>query len=121
MAKFTPDITLDAYLDFIAACTRMDIVSDVSTPTTLANTVATVTLTAGDGNGDFAITDGTSGRKLTVGAQTAVPITATGACNHIVLSLDGVIRYVTTGDGQTLYISGTVDMPAFNIQLNDPT
>jgi len=121
MSKFAPDITLDAALDYIAACTRMDIVSDVSTPTDLTNTVANVTLTAGAGNGDYTKADGTSGRKVSVAAQSDVPITDTGACNHIVLSLAGVIRYVTTGDGQTLYSSGTVDLPAFDIQFNDPT
>lgn len=122
MPKFAPDNTLDAMLDEIATCDRMDIVSDAGVPADLTNSLANVTLTPGDGNGDFTIADGDAGgRKVTVTAQSGVSITATGAANHVVLSLSGTIKYVTTGDGQTLNSGGTVDFPAFKITSADPT
>jgi len=122
MSKFAPNDTIDAMLDEIATCTQMDVVSDSSTPTDLSNTLATVTLTAGDGNGDYVIADGdTSGRKLTVGAQTGVSITGSGTALHIVLSLSSVIKYVTTCTSQALTSGGTVDIPAFDIEVLDPS
>lgn len=122
MSKFVPDATIDAYLDTIATATLLSVVSDVSTPADLTNTLASVSLTAGDGNGDFTIADGdVSGRKLTVGAQSGVSISASGNANHIVLSLDGTILHITTCTQQALTSGGTVDVPAYDIELLDPS
>lgn len=122
MPKECPDNTHDALLDEIATCTRLDITSDVGTPANLTNSLANVTLTAGDGNGDFTIGDGdTSGRKLTVAAQSGASIGSTGDARHYVLSLSGTIKYVTTCTQQTLTSGGTVDIPAFTVENRDPT
>lgn len=122
MSKFVPDAVIDTLLDEIATATRMDVVSDVSTPTDLTNSLANVTLTAGDGNGDFTIAAGdTSGRKLTVAQQTGVSITSTGDANHVVLSLTGTILDVTTCTTQTLTSGGTVTFPAWDHEVLDPT
>lgn len=122
MSKFAPDATIKAYLDKIATATLLSVVSDTSTPTDLTNTLASVALTAGDGNGDFTIGEGdTSGRKVTVGAQSGVSISASGNANHIVLSLDGTILHITTCTQQALTSGGTVDVPAYDIELLDPS
>lgn len=122
MSKFVPDTVIDTLLDEIATATRMDVVSDVSTPTGLTNSLANVTLTAGDGNGDFTVGAGdTSGRKLTIAQQTGVSITATGDAAHVVLSLGGTILDVTTCTTQTLTSGGTVTFPEWDHEVLDPT
>lgn len=122
MTAFLPDTTLDAALDEIATCTRLDVVSDTSTPTDLTNTLGNVTLTAGDGNGDYVIADGdVSGRKLTVGAQSDFAVTGTGDAKHIVLSLGGTIKAIATCTTQTLTSGNTVSTPAFDIEITDPS
>jgi len=122
MGKFAPNDTIDAMLDEIATCTRLDVTSDSSTPTDLTNTLANVTLTAGDGNGDYTIGDGdSSGRKLAVAEQADVSITGSGDARHIVLSLSSTIKYVTTCTQQTLTSGGTVTVPTFDIEVADPS
>lgn len=82
------DAVLDAALDYIADnCDRVDICS--TEPTTYAEATSTYTLgnytpTAGAGNGDWTIANGdTSGRKLTLGAQTGNNATGTGTGAYI--------------------------------------
>lgn len=88
MAVFTPDATLDAMLNVIADnCDRVDVCS--AEPSTYAEATSTYTLgnytlTAGDGNGDWTIANGdSSGRKLTLSAQTGNNATGTGTATHI--------------------------------------
>lgn len=122
MAKFVPDAVIDTLLDEVATATRMDVTSDVGTPTDLTNSLANVTLTAGDGNGDFTIAAGdTSGRKLTVTQQSNVSITSDGTALHVVLSLGGTILDVTTCTSQALTSGGTVTFPAWDHEVLDPT
>lgn len=122
MGAYVIDAANDALLDYIAACTRLDIVSDSSTPSNLTNTLLNVTLTAGDGNGDYTIGDGdTSGRKLTVTAQEGITPTGDGTGRHLVLSLSGTIRYVTTITEQAMTTADTINIPAFDHEVRDPT
>ena len=122
MSKFVPDATIDTLLDKVATATRMDVTSDSSTPANLTNSLADVTLTAGDGNGDFTIANGdTSGRKLTIAQQADVDIDTTGTARHIVLSLSGTILAVTTCTEQSLTSGGTVTFPAWDHEVADPT
>lgn len=119
MSKSAPDASLDPNLDEIATCTQMDLVSDSSTPTNLTNSLASVSLTPGDGNGDFTIADGDSGgRKLTITAKPGTTVTTPGTARHVVLSLSGTIKYVTTCVETA--IAGTVDIPAWKITFGDP-
>jgi hypothetical protein len=79
-------------------------------------------MTAGAGNGDYTIADGdTNGRKLTVLQQTAMSITASGTANHIVLDDGTTLLYVTTATAQALTSGGTVTVPAWDIEIADPT
>jgi hypothetical protein len=124
MAKAVDDTVLDAALDEIATCTRLVVCS--GQPANFAGiaavALADVTLTAGDGNGDYVIANGdTNGRKLTVGAQTAVDIDTTGTATHVTLDNGSVLKYVTTCTSQALVDTGTVDVPAWDIEIADPT
>jgi hypothetical protein len=122
MGVMVQDAVMDAALDEVATATRLDVTSDSSTPTDLSNTLANVTLTAGDGNGDYVIADGdSSGRKITVAQQADVSITGSGTAKHIVLSLAGTIKLVTTCTDQVLTSGGTVTVPAFSYTLPDPS
>lgn len=127
MAKAAPDAMIDAALAYAAASDILTVCS--SQPTTYAEATSTykladVALTPGDGNGDFTIANGdVSGRKLTVAAQSAVDIDSSGTALHVALCLssDTTLRYVTTCTSQALVSGGTVDVPAFDIEIADPT
>lgn len=122
MGKSVHNDVLDDALDRVATATRLDVTSDAGTPTDLTNTLANVTLTAGDGNGDYVIGEGDAdGRKIAVAEQADVSITGTGTALHVVLSLGGAILLTTTCTSQALTSGGTVTIPTFDYELADPT
>lgn len=123
MAKAIPDAVLDVLLDEIATGTRMVVCS--GQPANFAGiaavALADVTLTAGDGNGDYTIANGdVSGRKLTVGQQSSVEIDATGDATHVSIDDGTNLLAVTTCTTQSLTDGGTVTIPAFDIEVSDP-
>lgn len=126
MAKATPDDVMDAFLDEIALADMLYVCS--GQPANFAGiaavALADVALTPGDGNGDFTIANGdTNGRKVTVAQQATVPIDTTGTATHVVLAVAAGSRliYVTTCTSQGLTSGGTVTVPAWDIELADPT
>ena len=122
MGKTVHNDVLDDALDKVATATRLDVCSDAGTPTDLTNSLANVTLTAGDGNGDYVVGEGDSnGRKIAVAEQADVAITDTGDALHVVLSLGGTILLTTTCTQQSLTQGGTVTIPTFDYELADPT
>lgn len=123
MAKWANDNVMDAALDLVATATRMVVTS--AQPANFAGiaavALADVTLTAGDGNGDYTIANGdTSGRKLTVAQQASITIDASGDATHVCLDDGSTLLYVTTCTTQTLTSGGTVTVPAFDIEIADP-
>jgi hypothetical protein len=83
--------------------------------------LATVTLTVGDGQGDFTIAEGdVSGRKVTVEQQTDISISNTGTAAHIAITDGADLLFVTTCTPQALTSGGTVTVPAFDIEVEDP-
>jgi hypothetical protein len=120
MAKHVPDLVMDAALDYVAACTQMDVTSDVSTPANLTNSLADVTMAGGDftkAQGDA----GAGSRKVTMGAKSGVVVDENGTPRHVVLSLTGTIRLVTTCTGPDLTATSTVDFPAWKYEIGVPT
>jgi hypothetical protein len=125
MAKAAPDIIMDGALDIIASATRMIACSAQPTTYTEANAtyaLADVTMAGGDftkANGD------TSGRKVTMGAKSSVLIDASGTATHVALVrvADSTLIYVTTCTSQALTANGsnTVNFPAWDIEIADPT
>lgn len=125
MAKWSLDANMDAMLANIAQSDMLHVCS--GQPANYAGIAAVmlaeVALTAGAGNGDYTLANGdTSGRKLTVAAQSAVSITNSGTATHIALS-DGsaTLYYVTTCTSQALTSGGTVDVPAWDVEVADPS
>lgn len=124
MAKSISDPVLDAALAKIATCTRLVICS--GQPANFAGiaavALADVVMTAGDGAGDYVIANGdTSGRKVGVQQQAAVPIDASGTATHVVLD-DGVtLQAVATCTSQGLTSGGTVTCPTHDYEFADPT
>lgn len=119
MGKSIPDAIMDAALDAVAASTRMDVTSDVSTPTDLTNTLGNVAMAGGDftkAQGDA----GAGSRKVTMGAKAGVSVTGTGTPLHVILSLAAVIKLITTATGPGLTSGSTVDFPAFKYEIGIP-
>ncbi|GIK42453.1 MAG: hypothetical protein BroJett011_62860 [Chloroflexota bacterium] len=126
MAKWANDSMMDAALAYVADNgDRLDVCS--GQPANYAGiaavTLATVALTAGAGNGDYTLANGdTNGRKLTVAAQSGLSVTASDTATHIAIS-DGsaTLLYVTTCTSQALTSGNTVNVPAFDIEIADPS
>lgn len=125
MAKLVPDAILDAMLDVIAdAVDRIDICS--TQPTTYTEATSTyslgnVTVTAGDGGGDWTIANGdTSGRKLTLAQQTGVSIGSSGTAAHIAgTNGTDTLYFVTTCTSQAVTSGNTATINTFDIELAD--
>lgn len=124
MAKFAADIVMDGALDIIASATKQ--IACSAQPTTYAEANATYALAdiVIDGT-DFTKANGdTSGRKVTVAAQSSVLIDASGTATHIALvrTADSTLIYVTTCTSLALTANGTntVNFPAWDIEIADP-
>ena len=123
MAKWANDLVMDAALDYIAGSTILTVC--YLQPTTY--TEATSTYKLADvvvDSGDFTKANGdTSGRKVTVAAQSGVAVDTTGTATHIALATTtgSTLRYVTTCTNQSLTAGNTVNVPAFDIEIADPT
>lgn len=87
-----------------------------------AVTVGNYTLTAGAGNGDWVIADGdTSGRKLTLTAQSGNNATGTGAANFLAFTDGTTLQGVIDGDGDTLNSGSPWTIAATDVvELRDP-
>jgi len=126
MARAAHNDVLDALLDEIATSTGLSVCS--SEPSTRAEALngtthmlASVALTAGAGSGDFAaIADDGASRMLQVLQQSDISITSTGTANHIALYDGSDLLFVTTCTAQALTSGGTVTVPAFDINVEDP-
>ena len=125
MAKATPDAVLDVMLTDIALSSILHVCS--GEPANYAGiaavSLADVVLTPGDGNGDFAIANHTSGRNLTVAEQANIDIDVSGTATHIVLAVtaSSTLKQVTTCTSQALVDTGTVTVPAYIVSVADPT
>ena len=123
MAKQAPDATIDSMFDYIDQCNIMHVCS--AEPANYAGiaavSLASVALTP---DTDFTKANGdTSGRKVTVAAKSGVSVTTSGTATHIAIarSTDSTMRYVTTCTSQALTSGNTVNIPAWKIEVQDPT
>jgi len=124
MAKSVHDNVLDAALNYIKNnATRICVCSTEPTTYTQAETtymLAIKTISASDftgpANGD------TNGRKVTSNQHTGVSITNGGTALHVAFTIAGTtLIYVTTCTSQALTGGGTVTIPAWDIEIADPT
>ena len=124
MPKTVDDTVLYGAFDILDQADLMVVCS--AQPTTYAEAITTYKLAdiAMTPNTDFTKGNGdTNGRKVTVAAKAGVPIDANGTATHVALvkSSGSVLLYVTTCTSQVLIAGGTVDFPAWDIEIADPT
>jgi len=121
MGKLAPDEMIDASLDYVAGSDMFVVCS--GSPSDYSETIANLLAAATVTSGCFIKADDTSGRKITMSAKTGIDITAGGFAEAVALieASGSTLRYVTTCTGQQLVSGGTVDLPAWKINIEDPT
>lgn len=122
MAKSVHDTVLDGAFDILDQANIMTACS--AEPTTRTEAITTYKLAdiAMTPDTDFTKANGdTSGRKVTVAAKSGVAIDTTGTATHIALCDGSNLLYVTTCTSQALTSGGTVDFPAWDIEIADPS
>lgn len=122
MAKSVHDSVLDGAFDILDQANIMNVCSAEPTTRTEAITtfsLADVPMTV---NTDYTKANGdTSGRKCTVAAKSAVPVDSSGTATHVALCDGTNLLYVTTCTSQVLTAGNTVNIPAWKIEIADPT
>jgi len=122
MAKSVHDNVLDGAFDVLD---QGDIMTACNAePTTRTEAVTTFKLAdvAMTPNTDYTKANGdTNGRKVTVAAKSAVPVDTSGTATHIAICDATRLLYVTTCTSQALTSGNTVNFPAWDIEIADPT
>lgn len=127
MSVWSNDTGIDQALAWFADCNVMHVCSsqpaDYSAMVTAS--LGSVSVTAGDGNGDFAISDGdSSGRKLTMAVQTIEAATASdsGTTLHLAIAntTDSTLRYVTTIPEQAVTVGNPISTGSWKVEILDP-
>lgn len=128
MAKFVPNEALDRMFDYISGCANMLVVC-AGSPTTYTDVTGlhpdsgSMLAMIGMTSGCFATSDDTSGRKLDVTAKTGASIVSAGSALAVALvsTTNASVCYITTCTEQYLTAGGTVDVPTWKINIQDPT
>lgn len=124
-SKLVDNSVLDAALNIIKnGCTEIYVCSGGTSPATRAAaiTAALASKTSGIASGDFTVADGdTSGRKLTTTQYTGVSVGATGSAENICLCSGTTLLYTTTCNAQSLTSGNTLTIPAWKIEIADPS
>ena len=120
--KWANDAVMDGALNIVKTATALRVCAGSTSPATrsaaVTATLATVTLDTSD----FTIANGdTSGRKVTVGQQADLSITTSGDATCVCLDDGTNLLYVTTATTQALTSGGTVTVPAWDIEISDPS
>lgn len=123
MAKSTENPVLDAACAKVATATTVTVCS--AQPANLAGiaavALAEATVTPGDGN-SFTIGDGdVSGRKVAQDQQADVTIDSSGTATHVARDDGSILLDVTTCTSQVLTAGGTVTIPTYDSEFEDPT
>ncbi len=122
MAKSVHNDVLDGALNIVKNnATLMTLCS--AQPTTRTAAVTTYALAdVAMSSGDFSIADGdVSGRKMTVAAKNAITVDTTGTGTHVAICDGSRLLYVTTCTSQAVTSGNTVNIPAWDIEIADPT
>ena len=124
MAKAMNDLFADAAFDYLDQCDLMILCS--AQPTTYAEATSTYALAdaAMTPDTDFTKANGdTNGRKVTMAAKSSINVDSSGTATHVALCLSGdtTLRYVTTCTSQAVTSGNTVNFPAWDIEIADPT
>lgn len=123
MAKLVRAAILDLALNQIKNNSNRMVVCSAQ-PTTYAEITTYKLAEVAMAAGDYTLAAGdTSGRKATTGAKTGIAIATSGTATHIALgdSVGSFLDLVTTCTSQALNTGGTVDVPAWKYEINNPT
>lgn len=122
MPKTVHDNVLDGASDVLDQADIMTVCSAQPTTRTEAITTFKLADVAVVPNTDFTKANGdTSGRKVTVAAKSAVPVDTSGTALFVALCDATRLLYVTTCTSQALTSGNTVNFPAWDIEIADPT
>lgn len=121
MAKFIADAVLDLLLDGVATGTILTVCN--AQPTTRTEAVTTFKLAdVVVDSGDFSKANGdTNGRKVTVAQQASIAVDTSGTATHVAICDGSDVLAVTTCTSQALTSGNTVTVPAFDIEVSDPS
>jgi len=130
MAKFAADQIMDAALDNVINNADSLVVCE-GQPTNYSEATTSATSSASDtnlgtqsiGTGDFTKADGdTSGRKVTVAAQSGVDVDTGGDADHVAIVDDtnSTLLLVTTQPSTSVTTDGTMSTDAFDEEIEDP-
>ena len=122
-SKWSSDLVLDASVDKIATATMLRVCSGASNPADLAAAVSATLASVAVDSGDFAKSDGTSGRKVTIATQIDIPITGAGTQDATCITLDDGtdLLYVIPATTKSLTNGDKISTPAWSVQFSDPT
>lgn len=130
MSKWANDDIMDAALDVLVnngstlvVCTgQPGSYSDATTDTGSGGNALGETSVS---SGDFTKADGdTSGRKVTVAAQSGISVDKDGTADHVAIVDDGGSRLLlvtTLSSSQQVSAGGTMDVNSFDEEIEDPS
>ena len=122
MGKSVHDDVLDGAFDVLDQANEMNANSQEPTTRTEAITTYMLADVAMTPDTDFNKAAGdVSGRKCTVAAKSGVTVDFTGTATHVSLVDSTRLLYVTTCTSQALTAGNTVNFPAWDIEIGDPT
>jgi hypothetical protein len=122
VAKSVHDNVLDGAFDVLDQADIMTACSAEPTTRTEAITTFKLADVAMVPNTDFTKANGdTSGRKCTVAAKSAVAVDTSGTATHVALCDATRLLFVTTCTSQALTSGNTVNFPAWDDEIADPT
>jgi hypothetical protein len=123
MPKRVASVVLDGAFNVLNDATREAVCS--GEPTSFGNISAVRLAEATMAAGDFTIAAGDAGgdsRKCTMAAKSGTSIQTSGLATHVVLHDNvSVMHYVTTCSSQSLTALGTVNIPAWKVEIASPT
>jgi hypothetical protein len=122
VAKTVHNDVLDGAFDVLDQANLMTVCS--AQPTTRTEAITTYKLAdiAVTPDTDFTKADGdTSGRKVTVAAKSGVTVDTSGTALFVALVDATRLLYVTTCTSQVLTSGNTVNFPAWDVEIADPT
>ena len=123
MVKWANDNAMDAMLDYYALGNQFLLcaLQPTDRADALTKALADIAVTPGDGNGDFTIANGdTSGRKLTMAAQSAVDVDAGDTGDHVAIIDATNLLLVTTCTDVVVTTADQVNFPAWDAEVADP-
>ena len=121
MAKAVHDDVLDGAFNILNDGNIITVCN--AQPTTRTEAITTFKLADETlSGGDFTIANGdTSGRKCTIAQKTNVPIDTSGTATHVAICDGTRLLYATTCTSQALTAGGTVTIPAWDVEIADPS